>query len=78
MGPAFFENMGRGCRPLLPEGSSEDDIAFCNRLTVSAGVTVLPVSLFSLAENKRCTVSTYHAEAILHTACLCQACELPL
>ena len=32
------------CRPLLPESSKEDDVAFSNRLTVEAGVTVLPVS----------------------------------
>ena len=31
------------CRPLLPEGSNEDDVAFCNRITVEAGVTALPV-----------------------------------
>ena len=29
------------CRPLLKEG--EDDVAFCKRLTVDAGVTALPV-----------------------------------
>ncbi len=31
------------CRPLLPEGSDEDDVGFCNRITVEAGVTALPV-----------------------------------
>ncbi len=31
------------CRPLLPEGGDEDDVGFCNRITVEAGVTVLPV-----------------------------------
>ncbi len=31
------------CRPLLPEGSNEDDVGFCNRITVEAGVTALPV-----------------------------------
>ena len=29
------------CRPLLKDG--EDDVAFCKRLTVEAGVTALPV-----------------------------------
>ena len=33
------------CRPLLCQGSAEDDVAFSNRLTVEAGVTVLPVWL---------------------------------
>jgi len=31
------------CRPLLPKGSDEDDVGFCNRITVEAGVTALPV-----------------------------------
>lgn len=33
------------CRPLLTQDSAEDDVAFSNRLTVEAGVTVLPVWL---------------------------------
>lgn len=32
------------CRPLLSKDSSEDDVGFSNRLTVEAGVTVLPVN----------------------------------
>ena len=51
-GSSFLEDLGWGCRPLLLEGSSEDDVAFCNRLTVNAGVTVLPVSHFILADDK--------------------------
>lgn len=31
---------------LLPAGSSEDDVQFCHRLTVEAGVTLIPVSAF--------------------------------
>ncbi|KAL3157538.1 hypothetical protein ABBQ32_011995 [Trebouxia sp. C0010 RCD-2024] len=38
-------------RSLLSEGSTEDDMAFCNRLTISAGVTVLPVSAFYVSAN---------------------------
>ncbi|GAB4823278.1 hypothetical protein N2152v2_010324 [Parachlorella kessleri] len=31
---------------LLPEGSTEGDVAFCHRLTKEAGVTLIPVSAF--------------------------------
>lgn len=34
-------------RPLLEPGSTETDVAFCERLTVEAGVTVIPVKLLS-------------------------------
>lgn len=34
---------GCGCSPLLPPGSTEDDVAFCKRLTIEAGVTPIPV-----------------------------------
>lgn len=30
-------------RPLVPDDSNEDDVQFCQRLTVEAGVTALPV-----------------------------------
>lgn len=35
-------------RPLLPEGNQEDDVGFCNRITVEAGVTALPVRPVSI------------------------------
>lgn len=33
------------CRPLLKSDAAEDDVAFCKRLTVEAGVTALPVCI---------------------------------
>ncbi|CAK0786657.1 hypothetical protein CVIRNUC_009871 [Coccomyxa viridis] len=33
-------------RPLLKSDAAEDDVAFCKRLTMEAGVTALPVSAF--------------------------------
>eukprot|EP00884_Botryococcus_braunii_P006738 jgi/Botrbrau1/16065/Bobra.7_2s0036.1 len=38
-------------RPLLPAGSRETDVEFCKRLTVEAGVTVIPVSAFYTGED---------------------------
>lgn len=30
-------------RPLLPAGSTETDVEFCQRLTAEAGITLIPV-----------------------------------
>lgn len=34
-------------RPLIPDDSEEDDVEFCRRLTIEAGVTAIPVRLSS-------------------------------
>ncbi|KAK2075659.1 hypothetical protein QBZ16_001767 [Prototheca wickerhamii] len=36
---------------LLPEGSDEDDVSFCSRLTVDGGVTLIPVSASKAPRN---------------------------
>ncbi|KAL0036368.1 hypothetical protein WJX77_004690 [Trebouxia sp. C0004] len=59
-------------RPLLPEGSNEDDVGFCNRITVEAGVTALPVSAFYVSPDPPRYLVRFcfcKADEKLHKAC---------
>ncbi|BDA50079.1 probable N-succinyldiaminopimelate aminotransferase DapC [Coccomyxa sp. Obi] len=38
-------------RPLIADDSEEDDVQFCRRLTIEAGVTAIPVSAFYASKN---------------------------
>ena len=52
------------CRPLLPEGSDEDDVRFCNRITVEAGVTALPVKAV-ITQHSTCVLIHTHTGMFL-------------
>ena len=56
------------CRPLLPEGSNEDDVAFCNRITVEAGVTALPV-MAVVPQHSTCVCFTSLLASFCYNCC---------